>query len=47
MMLDWVFYTKVVAAILTLVVLYLVWKELKKAIKDDKDGKTSGKCELD
>ncbi len=47
MELDWVFYTKIVAAILTIVVLWLVWKELKKAIKDDKDGKRSGKCDLD
>jgi len=47
MKLDWVFYTKIVAAILTIIILWLVWKELKKAIKDDKEGKTSGKCDLD
>jgi len=39
--------TKIVAAILTLIVLFFFLKELKATIKRDKNGETSKKCELD
>ncbi len=44
---DWIFYTKIVAFVITVVVVWVVFKELKGAIKDDRDGKKSSKCELD
>ena len=44
---DWIFYSKIGAAILTIIILWLVFKELRQAIKDDKAGKKSGKCDLD
>ncbi len=44
---DWLTYTKIIPAIITLVLLYIIVKSLKDAIKDDKDGKSRGKCDLD
>ncbi len=46
-MLEFIFYGKIVAGILTLIVLWLLIKELKQVIKDDKEGKVSDKCDLD
>ena len=39
--------TKIIAAILTLIVLYLTIKELRDMIKRDKSGEVSKKCDLD
>jgi len=39
--------TKIIAAILTLIVLYYFFKELKSVIKRDKSGEVSKKCDLD
>ncbi len=44
---DWLTYTKIIPTIITLVLLYIIAKSLKDAIKDDKDGKPRGKCDLD
>ncbi len=44
---DWIFYTKIAAAIITVVILWLIIKELRAAVKRDKRGERSGKCELD
>ncbi len=45
--LHWLEWTKIVPAIITLILIYLMWKYLKEAIRDDKEGKKSGKCDLD
>ena len=44
---DWIKYTKIIPAIITIVLIYLVIKYLKDAIKDDRNGKKSDKCDLD
>ena len=44
---DWIFYTKIVAGVITVVILWLIIKELKNAVKRDKDGERSRKCDLD
>jgi len=43
----WMTIGKIIGGILTLVILYLLIKELKESIKKSKDGHTSNKCELD
>ena len=44
---NWIIITKVIAAILTLIIVYLTYKELKDMIHRDKSGEKSKKCELD
>jgi len=44
---NWISYTKIIPAIITIVLIYLVIKYLKDAIKDDKNGKKPTKCDLD
>ena len=44
---DWIFYTKIVAGIITVIILWMLIKELKTVVKRDKRGERSGKCELD
>ena len=39
--------TKIIMAIITVILVYLTWKYLKDAIKDDKEGKPPKKCDLD
>jgi len=43
----WMTIGKIIGGILTLIILYLLIKELKESIKKSKDGHSSGKCELD
>ncbi len=44
---GWMFYTKIIAAVITVAILWMLIKELKASIKRDKRGERSGKCELD
>jgi len=44
---DWIFYTKIGAAIITVVILYLVFKEIKAVVKRSNNGEVSKKCDLD
>ena len=44
---DWMSITKVVAGLITVLVLVVLIKEFSSAIKDDKEGKPPGKCDLD
>jgi len=44
---DWIFYSEILAVIITAIIVWIVFKELNGAIKDDRDGKKSSKCELD
>ena len=44
---DWIFYTKIVAAIITVVILWKLIKEFRDVIKRDKSGEVSKKCDLD
>jgi len=44
---DWIFYTKIVAFIATIIVVWLLGKELVGSIKRSNDGETSKKCDLD
>ncbi|WP_292656549.1 hypothetical protein [Nitratifractor sp.] len=43
----WMTLGKVAAGILTLVVLYFLIKEFRKAIKESNEGRCSDKCDLD
>jgi len=38
---------KIIAMIFTLILIYLIIKELRKVIKESNDGKCSDKCDLD
>jgi len=44
---DWMFYTKIVAAIATIAILYILIKEISSSIKSSKNGEVSKKCDLD
>ena len=44
---TWLIAIKAIAAVLTVVVLWLLAKELGKAIKESNEGRTSDKCDLD
>ena len=44
---NWIIYTKIVAAILTIIVIWKIIKELKDMIRRDKSGEVSKKCDLD
>jgi len=43
----WLTVGKVIGAILTLLILYLLVKELRKVIKESNEGRCSDKCDLD
>ncbi len=44
---SWILASKIVAGIITAVIFYKIYKELKDMIRRDKRGETSGRCELD
>ncbi len=43
----WLTVGKIIGAIFTLIVLYLLIKELHKVVKDSNDGRCSDRCDLD
>ncbi len=43
----WLRVGEIIGAVLTVVILYFLIKEIKKSIKDSNSGKISDKCELD
>jgi len=43
----WMTLGKVIAGILTLIVIYLLIKEFRKMIKESNEGRCSDKCDLD
>jgi len=44
---NWVFYTKIVAGIITIIVVTMLLKELIGSIKRSKDGEVSKKWDID
>jgi len=44
---DWLTIVKIVGMIATLIFVGFLIRELKKSIKESKDGKVSGRCDLD
>ena len=44
---TWIYVGKAIAAVLTLIVLWLTYKELRKVIKESNEGRVSDKCDLD
>ncbi|MEA3433358.1 MAG: hypothetical protein U9R13_02130 [Campylobacterota bacterium] len=44
---DWLTILEISGILITVGLLFFLIKELKKNIKDSKDGKVSGKCDLD
>lgn len=44
---DWLTILEIGGILITVGLLFFLIKELKKNIKDSKDGKVSGKCDLD
>jgi len=44
---TWIYIGKGIAAILTIIILWLTYKELRHMIKQSNDGRVSDKCELD
>ncbi len=44
---NWIIYTKIIAAILTIIIIWKIIKELKDMIRRDKSGEVSKKCDLD
>jgi len=43
----WMTLGKIIGAVLTLIILYLLLKELKKVVKESNEGRCSDKCDLD
>ena len=43
----WMTVGKVIGAIFTLAILYLLVKELRKVVKESNEGRCSDKCDLD
>ena len=43
----WMTIGKIIAFIFTIVVIYLLIKELRKVVKDSNSGKCSDRCDLD
>ncbi|WP_457607663.1 hypothetical protein [Nitratifractor sp.] len=43
----WMTIGKIIGGILTLIILYLLIKELKKVVKESNEGRCSDKCDLD
>lgn len=44
---NWLTILEITGMVITVGLLFLLMKELKKNIKDSNDGKVSGKCDLD
>ena len=44
---NWIIYTKIIEAILTIIIIWKIIKELKDMIRRDKSGEVSKKCDLD
>ncbi len=44
---DWIFYTKIIAGAITLIIIWKLIKELKEVIRRDKSGEVAKKCDLD
>ena len=44
---NWLTAFEIIGMIITAIVIGLLIKELKKSIRESKEGKVSGKCELD
>ena len=44
---DWLTIVKIVGMIATLIFVGFLIKEFRKSIKESKDGKVSGRCDLD
>ncbi len=44
---DYLFYTKIIAGIITVVVVFMLIKELISSIKRSKDGEVSKKWDID
>ena len=44
---DWVSTIKIIGMIATVIFLGFLLKELIKSIKENKEGRTGGRCELD
>jgi len=43
----WMTFGKIIGAVLTLIILYLLLKELRKVVKESNEGRCSDKCDLD
>jgi len=43
----WMTIGKIIGAIFTIVILYLLIKELRKVVKDSNSGRCSDRCDLD
>ncbi len=43
----WMTIGKIIGFIITIILLYLIIKELRKVVKDSNSGKCSNKCDLD
>lgn len=43
----WMTIGKIIGFIITIALLYLIIKELRKVVKDSNSGKCSNKCDLD
>jgi len=44
---DWITLLEIGGMLFTAYLIFLLIKEFKKSIKESKEGKTSGRCELD
>jgi hypothetical protein len=44
---DWISGIKIIGMFLTIIFIGFLIKELLKSVKESKDGKVSGRCELD
>ena len=44
---TWIYIGKSIAAVLTIAILWLTLKELRKMMKESREGRVSDKCELD
>ena len=44
---DWIKILEIGGIVITVLLLVLIFKELKRSIKESKDGRQSDKCDLD
>jgi len=44
---DWIFYTKIIAGIATVIIVWLVFKEIVHSIKRSNRGEVSDKWDID
>ncbi len=47
MQMDWLTLLEIGGMVFTVYLIFLLLKEFKKSIKESKDGKVSGRCDLD